>query len=575
MLVAKASRWRRVGKLLGSGRFDRSAGDARSRATEIPIELLAQARDRVRRLAKTLSIGSSILVAGDLLATFLGWVSAERVWVLPAGLLMLLPISLLVSYVTAQPRFSDRQVYFLGLSYVVGLAFLAGFLHCVHESQRFGQVTGFGPHAILLCIFPLLLPCPPRPTLLVACVADLAIWGGFLVALGSGLAAPNAASFVDLGIVSVGSIGLAYTVSRTVYGLQADIAEARRLGSYVLESKIGGGGMGEVWRGRHGMLASPAAIKLMHPGLRGKADTSALDRFRREARVTAALRSPHTVRLYDFGRSDDGTFYYAMELLDGIDLAALVRRFGAQPPERVRGILLQACDSLAEAHGLGLVHRDIKPENLMLCRQGRAVEILKVLDFGVVGLLAEAELPPALGAEAAAAEKGEDAGLTRPGTFLGTLAYTAPETFLGRGSDSRSDIYALGCVGYWLLTGRKVVEATLPAQQIAAALKRVPPSPRSLGFLVPAELEGILMSCLDKDPAARPQDADQLASLLAAGGEGWTATEARAWWHQHLAAPAAAPVALEKDKASWSQAQATWVSPRPRSSGAGEESGTT
>lgn len=543
----RRSRWVRVGHfLLPSSRLETS-GSRKGLADETAIaqELLAEARERVRRLVAALVTGVLALAAGDLLAVTLGWLPREAAWVLPLTAVVFLPFTLLLWRATRSRRFSDLAILRLGLLYVVVSGWLAGLVHCVHEAHRFAQITGFGPYAILITIFPLLLPCPPRLTLKVASAAVLAVYLGFWTASVSGLASPNFASYADLAVVSIGSAAIAYTVSRLVFRMQNDLVAARRLGSYVLEEKIGSGGMGEVWRGRHGMLASPAAIKVMHPPGFGKAlDASAGARFRREARVTAALRSPHTVHLYDFGIGENGSFFYAMELLDGIDLAALVRRFGAQPPARVRGILLQACDSLAEAHGLGLVHRDIKPENLMLCRQGRQVEILKVLDFGVVGLLGEpAGLPEldALAASPGSLASLEAGDLTLPGTFLGTLAYTAPETYLGRPTDARSDIYALGCVAYWLLTGRKVVEVTGSVQQIAATLSRSVASPSSLGFPVPAELETLVMSCLAKDPELRPQTADELTARLAAGGSLWDPELARAWWQENLAATATAP----------------------------------
>ena len=570
----RRSRWFRVGPARFSP-LDVSRGSRSQPAgeTSIPSELLSEVRERTRRMTAVLSIGAVVLTVGDLLAAAAGFLPLDRAWVLPAASLGFLFLSLLLWLASRSERFGNLQVFRFGLAYVVVSALLAGFVHCVHEAHRFDQVTGFGPHAILLTCFPLLLPCPPRTTVKVCLGAGIAIFLGFWMSGYWRLAAPSPSSYADLTVVVISSTAIGYTISRLVFRLQKDIVAARRLGSYSLEEKIGSGGMGEVWRGRHGMLASPAAIKLMHPAGPGKVlDASAAERFRREARVTAALRSPHTVHLYDFGAGDDGTFFFAMELLEGIDLAALVRRFGPQPPERVRGILLQACDSLAEAHALGLVHRDIKPENLMLCRQGRQVEVVKVLDFGVVGVLGESAVPGLAAAPAGASAEGEgSADLTRPGTFLGTLAYAAPETFFGQGSDARSDLYSLGCVAFWLLTGRKVVEAAGSVHQVAVTWSRPIPRPSTLGVAVPEDLDAIVTACLSREPSSRPQSADQLAELLTAGGAGWSRELAGAWWSRHLPAAATAAPAAPKVQAPPTQFHSTVISRRPAVSGGGEK----
>jgi eukaryotic-like serine/threonine-protein kinase len=246
-------------------------------------------------------------------------------------------------------------------------------------------------------------------------------------------------------------------------------------------------------------------------------------RFEREAQATASLHSPHTIELYDFGIARDGTFYYVMELLDGIDLDGLVRRFGPLPAERVVHLLLQACDSLANAHGIGLVHRDIKPANIYLCSLGMLYDFVKVLDFGLVK---------------AAWTEGEDEGrLTQDGTVAGTPAYMAPEVLLGESVDGRADLYALGCVAYWLLTGHTVF-AGANATQMAMDHAKTPPVPLSqrTSSPVPDALDRIVLRCLEKDPARRPASAEELASGLAKTGlqTAWTPDRARAWWEEHL-----------------------------------------
>src|SRR4029450_10027774 len=236
---------------------------------------------------------------------------------------------------------------------------------------------------------------------------------------------------------------MAYVGARVVYTLGSEVSRARELGSYRLVERLGQGGMGEVWRAEHKLLSRPAAVKLIRPSLTADGRTGAIEegrrRFEREAQVIASLRSPHTVNLFDFGVSTDGAFYYVMELLDGLDAETLVRRTGPVPAERAIHLLRQVCHSLSEAESCGLVHRDIKPANIFLCRYGEDHDFVKVLDFGIVK------------ATAATAETG--AALTREMTVHGTPAFMAPEQAVGSADvDGRADIYATGCVAYWLLT---------------------------------------------------------------------------------------------------------------------------
>ncbi len=282
---------------------------------------------------------------------------------------------------------------------------------------------------------------------------------------------------------------LATITSRVTYGLRRQVAEANELGQYVLEEKIGGGGMGEVWRARHRLLIRPAAIKLIRPQMSGDAELL-LRRFEREARATAALKSPHTVQLYDFGATDDGRLYYVMELLDGVDLDTLVRQYGPLPAERVVHILRQVCSSLQDAHGNGLVHRDIKPANIVVSRAGTTFDFAKVLDFGLVKLDTDRNAE-------------DDVKLTNEGSAGGTPAFMAPEVVLGvADTDHRVDLYALGCVGYWLLTGKlvfagkSVVEVmfhhahTAAVQTLDQVRAAYPGSARGAGHGLPGEGPG-------------------------------------------------------------------------------------
>lgn len=532
--TTRPSRWRQVGRLLAPRRLEKSAGSQTLVGAVIAGDLLADARLRVRRLGFAVLISSLVLVAGDLLATAIGWLPRVGPQLVPLSLVLLV-VSFGLIASSRSSHLDDRKVLWLGFGYVVFVAALAGFAHAVHMTVRYGQVVGFGPFTILIAVFPLILPCPPRAALWVALSASVATFGGVFAATQFGWAKATSTSWADLTVVMVGNLALAVAISRLIHRLQADIDHARRLGSYQLEELIGSGGMGEVWRGRHAMLARPAAIKLMRSPVDrfGLVHPAALERFRREARVTAALRSPHTVELYDFGTGNDGTVFYAMELLDGIDLGALVRRFGPQPVARVQGILLQACDSLAEAHEFGLVHRDIKPENLMLCRQGRQIEVLKVLDFGIVALLpgdadAAAAAPPAFRESVVP----EALDLTRPGAFLGTLAYSAPEILEGQAASPRSDLFSLGSVAYWLLTGRKLIQATSPAQQAEAILNLQVIPPSAQGIEIDSRFERIVLACLEKDPANRPESAEDLATSLAQVGGCWDTAAAREWWQK-------------------------------------------
>jgi DNA-binding NtrC family response regulator len=299
--------------------------------------------------------------------------------------------------------------------------------------------------------------------------------------------------------------------------------ERLAVGSYRLVSRLGSGGMGEVWLGRHRLLARPAAVKLIrHDPRPGNARDDLVRRFQREAQVTAELRSPHTVQLYDFGVNDSGSFYYVMELLDGLDLNQIVTRFGPQPAERVAMLLGQACRSLSEAHGLGLVHRDIKPANLFVACLGSEYDYLKVLDFGIVKH-----------------RPGQEAMLlTAQGMVHGTPAFMAPEIAVGETEvDGRADLYAIACVAYWALTGHLVFAAKTPEQMLLHHARTVPVPPSQVSELaIPRAIDEIVMRCLAKNPDDRPASALDLAADLGAVAfdRPWTQERAREWWELHV-----------------------------------------
>jgi len=321
---------------------------------------------------------------------------------------------------------------------------------------------------------------------------------------------------------------MAYVGARVVYSLGTEVARARDLGSYRLENRLGAGGMGEVWKASHRLLARPAAIKLIRSSAAGNGGAISDDqrrRFEREAQAIAQLRSPHTVTLFDFGIADEGSFYYVMELLDGVDADALVKRFGPIPSERVVHILRQICHSLSEAESRGLVHRDIKPANIFLCRYGEDYDFVKVLDFGLV----KASHEPSSDTQTA---------ITLHNVIQGTPAFIAPEQALGgEDVDGRADIYSTGCVAYWLLTGELVFTADTTMKTLLAHAQ-TPPQPPSARTTVPIspDLEALVLTCLAKDREHRPRSARDLLQRLDAVSlqHPWTDERARDWWTTHI-----------------------------------------
>ncbi len=322
--------------------------------------------------------------------------------------------------------------------------------------------------------------------------------------------------------VALAAVAVGMVYAHVLQGVRRDLYRARKFGQYRLRGRLGAGGMGEVFRAEHELLKRECAIKLIRPGI--DADPDAVARFEAEVRATARLTHWNTVDVYDYGRTDGGTFYYVMELLTGLTLAELVRRYGPLPPGRAVYLLAQVCDALREAHDAGLVHRDVKPGNVFAATRGGAFDVAKLLDFGLVR-------------KAAAAADGAGGGRA----ISGSPAFMAPEQgLLGGAADARSDLYALGAVGYHLLTGRPPFDGATVLDQIVAHAREpvVPPSARRAD--VPADLERVILRCLAKAPADRHPDAAALKrDLLACRCAGdWGPDLAAAWW-------AARPEALE------------------------------
>jgi len=432
-------------------------------------------------------------------------------------------VSLALHWYSRKDLQEPRFILDLGLMYMVYTATALGLMMhwgpVSHERvEIFPMITWIG--AVVL-MFAAIVPNSPGKTLIAALIAVSMNPVGMLVAKARGVDFGPLSNVLLMHYPDYLLVGVAVVISHVVTKLGQKIDKAREMGSYELITLIGRGGMGEVWRARHRMLTRDAAIKLIQPDMLGRVsgkDSSVIQRrFEQEAKATASLRSPHTIGLYDFGVTENGVFYYVMELLDGIDLETLVRKFGPQPAVRVVYILRQVCRSLADAHNHGLIHRDIKPTNIFLCRMGNEYDYAKVLDFGLVKVL-ESNEPQMTGANAT----------------TGTPAYMAPELAMGTPNiDGRTDLYGLGCVAYWLLTGKMVFEENGSAAMMLAHLQKIPvPPSRRTELVVPESLDRAILMCLAKTPEARPSSAETLARMPdgSTSSGPWTPENAERWW---------------------------------------------
>jgi tRNA A-37 threonylcarbamoyl transferase component Bud32 len=490
-------------------------------STSLPPDLVAQAVVRMRRLA----LVTSFLMLFDAVAhaAVLGLIEGIPHSPLSfLGRVVCSAYGLAVGLAARSPRLSARTKTDLGLSYEVlgGLALMVSELAVLKEvALPFSLLPSV---CIWMLVWRFMVPVDGLRAgvtlLLTALTVPVAAW---LTEGAPGEPMDPTILLVETKAALVTAV-LAWFASRSLYRLGREVSAARALGAYTLEEKLGEGGMGEVWRARHRALKRPAAIKRVRPEALGRDLEGARARFEREARATARLQSVHSVQLFDFGVSDDGAFYYAMELLDGLDLGAVVERWGPLPPARAVRVLAQVCHALVDAHAIGLIHRDIKPQNVLLCRLGPDLDFVKVVDFGL------------------ARDLGEDAlerYATREGQTPGTPAFMAPELALGDDAiGPAADIYMVGTLGYWLLSGRLVFEAPTAMAMVAAHLHAAPPRLSTRTELeIPEGLDALLHRCLAKDPTERPASAAELrAALLALDvGGGWTDEEAARWWARH------------------------------------------
>jgi plasmid stabilization system protein ParE len=511
---------------------------ATERTTALPTELMNQAAARLYVLA--LLYAFTFFMAAffrPLLFAPRELFAADPIMWAPGAISI--AVALAVAGVIRAAHLRARALMAVALAFEVASSYGIAAAEFLQPNLYIGDPwSGLSWVAVWTLLFNVVVPTLPRHAVLAALAAVTSVPVMVLVSLrlftpriavGNGLLDYGGGDiFFGLVFPYLLVVVMAYVGARVVYTLGREVSRARELGSYRLVERLGVGGMGEVWRADHRLLARPAAIKLIRASRSGDVPGVISDdmrrRFEREAQVIARLRSPHTVTLFDFGVADDGAFYYVMELLEGLDADTLVKRFGPMPAERVVRVLEQICHSLSEAESCGLVHRDIKPANIFLCRYGEDHDFVKVLDFGIAKTATDA---PA-----------SETALTVMNVIHGTPAFIAPEQALGGADlDSRADIYSTGCVAFWLLTGELVFTAETPMKLLMAHAHSAPQPPSAKTELpIPLALDELVLSCLAKDRENRPASARDLLQRLQAVKleRSWTDEQAREWWRTHL-----------------------------------------
>ncbi len=492
---------------------------------QMPATLVS---DQVKRLAISAAVGAGLWTFGLVMDGVVrpNTVGVEApaaiLWTEAAAILMTV---LMLVYVRGAAHCPQTKAD-VGLLFFIANAAGVALLNNWARSPIIDVVRHVSWNAVVILVGAMIIPSSPRKMLATALVAasmdPLAVWLAHL----RGVETASVLNTFVLFLPNYACAIVAVVPSAAFQRVGRKLRHVQDMGSYHLIELLGRGGMGEVWRAEHRLLARSAAIKLVRPELLGASDAEArqmLQRFQREAQATATLNSPHTIRLFDFGITEDRTFYYVMEQLHGRDLESLVRQFGPVAPERVAFLLRQVVHSLAEAHAQGLVHRDITPANIYACRMGLDYDFVKVLDFGLVAYHDRRSIGQSL--------------LTGAHVATGTPAFMAPEVILENAVDARADIYALGCVAYFLLTGQLVFDAETPMKMFVEHLQSTAPAPSTrTEVAIPEPLDSLVLACLEKDPAKRPQSMDEVLRLLDRyrPNAPWTNTSARTWWDRHL-----------------------------------------
>ncbi len=510
-------------------------------AYRLPPEMVEKSADRLCWISILCAVTTVALLA---MQGFLQPEFAQSFHLWSIRLTMLGTLGMSLGFIVIQRLGLVRKATLLdlGIVFQVGIAFAISMFETAIPWDATNPVLGHSGVAIWLALCGLLLPNSPVKSGIAAFFSAMswpaAYW--LNLQLHGYTPLPWNRLLVWISPILIMAVWM-YILNVRIFAMQWKQVKAEELGAYKLDYLIGKGGMGEVWRAKHTMLARDAAVKLIRgdvlAGANGRQESVIRQRFEREARATASLRSPHTVALYDFGRTKDQTYYYVMELLDGIDLQTIVERFGPMPASRVVKVMQGVAASLEEAHHAGMVHRDIKPRNIVMAKIGMHYDFVKVLDFGLV----KTNVPDA-----------EAMMLTLDGVATGTPAYLPPEIAMGEENvDGRADLYSLGCVAYFLLTGQLVFAEATPTAMALAHVQKRPELPSSrLGSPVAAGLEAIVMQLLEKKPGDRILDARDLRRKLNALADVkvWCEDAGADWWRANLPETGGKMVSVVEDE---------------------------
>lgn len=514
--------------------LDTSSGDLTVKVALAPEASLPQPGDDIHTLLRKRLLFVALLLSAELVLAVVvlsatnipldGWAYFGVALFAPGAIFA--PLLWWLGRTLSVRQLRAIELVLFGSIYVMW-ALLHGFLYprlqLPHPPVWFGFILGYAvslPWVFLIILYGILIPNTWRRC---AAVVAAMVVTPLAISKTSGLAARATAGYSEANYFVIVGACLAVAAAIAVYGshrievLRRAVVAARRLGQYQLGRRLGGGGMGEVFLGEHLLLRRPCAIKLIRP--EQCSNPASLDRFEREVQATATLTHPNTVQVFDYGRAEDGTFYYAMEYLPGLTLEQLVHRHGPLPPGRATHFLRQVCGALSEAHAIGLVHRDIKPSNIIICERGGLRDVAKLLDFGLV----------------AAPGPRMDSPFPDDG-IAGTPAYMSAEQASGQQTlDARSDLYSLGAVAYFLLTGKPPFPRGGLVRVLAAHRGEPAAFPEPLADELPADVKAVVLRCLEKDPARRFPDAESLekawAACVCAGS--WTREAMALWWQDH------------------------------------------